>query len=723
MPKPDYSSKHFVQIAQEKSDQGHSYRSDTLGSCAGYAQKGIEAFLTGGAEGVEYQEYKDSIDYIAHTGSLVKEIQEIRKKVLEEKKKDKETDSKPLQTKDFPLEEQKAQAALALVEQVELYQNPRFYPELFGRALTQANTVEIAEFAGSKALKERGGLVKIDSQIEMHTPDGWNRYMSTFTKLLEEKPFDMALKIENHKHCFACCFDQKTRAWTLINVANLPPKPFSPEESKAFISALQESSDSNSFGFQATLLVTGDRKLEAEAFVTRLKEQKEYQETHAFAPEDIKRVAASNMTLAHLAAEFNDLEALDKIKAEKPDNINVLNERGLAPIHYAIRHGHNDALRKLIDANANVDRQDKKNKWTPLHWAVASSDVSAVKILLDAKADLSIEDPENRTPFHMAAYFNLTNMLRELAALGMDVNKVNSTGKTALHYAAENGQVNAVRTLLELGADPSVRDENGRTAFHLAAEMGHVNILNEFKKAKVDPNVPDNNGATPIHVAAEQGRTDFILALAGLMTETRVDVNRQDSDRMTALHYAVEKEHLNAVNALLQIPSFNPNLPDRRGNIGLHLAAERGSIDIAIALIPRSDINIQDAKGNTALHLAIRSGHVDVTRELIKAGADLMLKDREGLTPLELAREVNPTIARFLESEISVRSRSLSSTAGLMLKGYVGEAPLESPKAVSVKDKVNIDDADVNPVLSKVKDADRKETQDEVLSPVGRKAV
>lgn len=56
---------------------------------------------------------------------------------------------------------------------------------------------------------------------------------------------------------------------------------------------------------------------------------------------------------------------------------------------------------------------------------------------------------------------------------------------------------------------------------------------------------------------------------------------------------------------------------------------------------PLDDRTLEDVA--TALHHAINNGHVDTALVLIDAGADLELKDAQGRTPRELAKQKQQT--------------------------------------------------------------------------------
>ncbi|KAA5771183.1 ankyrin repeat domain-containing protein, partial [Pseudomonas aeruginosa] len=76
---------------------------------------------------------------------------------------------------------------------------------------------------------------------------------------------------------------------------------------------------------------------------------------------------------------------------------------------------------------------------------------------------------------------------------------------------------------------------------------------------------------------------------------------------------------------------------DEDGLTALHWAADRNAINaLSAALSGGRPIDAVDECGQTALHYAVSCGHVESTKILTKAGATL-LEDEEGNTPLDLA--------------------------------------------------------------------------------------
>ncbi|KAG8234472.1 hypothetical protein J437_LFUL015114, partial [Ladona fulva] len=95
---------------------------------------------------------------------------------------------------------------------------------------------------------------------------------------------------------------------------------------------------------------------------------------------------------------------------------------------------------------------------------------------------------------------------------------------------------------------------------------------------------------------------------------------------------------------------------DSSGQTALHLGSQHGHKDIIkylIASAPTSILNMVDNdKGQSALHKAAANKQRSICCMLVAGGASLMLKDRDGHTPRELAVQSNDEeLAAYLESQ------------------------------------------------------------------------
>ena len=107
----------------------------------------------------------------------------------------------------------------------------------------------------------------------------------------------------------------------------------------------------------------------------------------------------------HNAASNGDVDQVTRLlhdPVRKYVDINGPDEEGTAPIIYASCFGHQDVVLALLEAGAEVDRQDK-NQWTPLMWAMTNRHKDIAKMLLDKGASPTVKSSSGRTAFDFAA--------------------------------------------------------------------------------------------------------------------------------------------------------------------------------------------------------------------------------------------------------------------------------------------------------------------------------
>lgn len=109
------------------------------------------------------------------------------------------------------------------------------------------------------------------------------------------------------------------------------------------------------------------------------------------------------------------------------------------------------------------------------------------------------------------------------------------------------------------------------------------------------------------------------------------------------LHEAITKGEFNQVEALIE-KGGNVNAKDEKGAYPLNYAAAYNRVDMINLLLEKgAEIGAQSAVGDTALHCATRygGGEVATIKPLLDAGVSKELKNMEGKTALDYAKDKN----------------------------------------------------------------------------------
>lgn len=130
----------------------------------------------------------------------------------------------------------------------------------------------------------------------------------------------------------------------------------------------------------------------------------------------------------------------------------------LTPLMIASSKGHEEIVKALLKAKANVNEVDKKGQ-NALHYATFYGHMKVAELLVrEGKINVN-QMAQNRagTPLYTAAAAGHANMIEFLASHGAEIEPFCTTGGfTPLHIASARGHHEAVVALLKVGANASI---------------------------------------------------------------------------------------------------------------------------------------------------------------------------------------------------------------------------------------------------------------------------
>ena len=368
-------------------------------------------------------------------------------------------------------------------------------------------------------------------------------------------------------------------------------------------------------------------------------------------------------TRLHIATSFG-LTSIVRLLMKEGTNVSAIDCSGMTALHIAATEGFVDIVKLLLEVEASYTNSEKF--LTPLDFAMARGQEGVVRVLLErghAKPDKIFDKGgwEERTLLTWAAEKGYTELVR-LMLLDSDVRGDSKDGwsRTALSYAAEMGHGDIVRLLLTRDdVDATAASRDGRTPLSFAAKSGHEEVVRLL--LKMDNVKPDSDRfsdleycRTALSLAAEKGHEGIVRQLL-LRQDVNVDLF---AGGHTPLFWAAERGHEGVVQQLIQGGAkVDATDSDWSGTALGQCAADGNSEGVKMLIKYGADIEARDRQGLTAMDSALHWGHVSVVQLLLENGAQLNVGS-DGSTALhQIVFNENDEWIRDRKSRLNERTR------------------------------------------------------------------
>ena len=295
-----------------------------------------------------------------------------------------------------------------------------------------------------------------------------------------------------------------------------------------------------------------------------------------------------------------------------------VNETNDSALIVAAKQGVTQTVKLLLSWGAKIESHNLNNS-TALHWAANNGHVDAVNCLLEHGALLEAKGAGNHSALSFAVAHGKSHVVELLLKKNADINARSNDGMNALDLAIAHAPKLIEPLLIKLAtlpmdeqADCLLKAPNGpypNVLFYAATNQPLVfdilidNILQQSNQTSIRAifDATNEKGYTSLILAAQISAHESLrkLLLSG------VNIESHDLNNSTALHWAANNGHVDAVNCLLEHGALL-EAKGHNNHSALNFAVIHGkSLVVELLLKKNADINVRGDDGKNALDIAI----------------------------------------------------------------------------------------------------------------------
>lgn len=208
-------------------------------------------------------------------------------------------------------------------------------------------------------------------------------------------------------------------------------------------------------------------------------------------------------------------------------NINCTDTWGSTPLMLAANKEHLGVVNALVDANSQLDGQDKRGI-TTLMEASWNNHLPIVQCLVSNGAKLDVVDERHYTALMQAAEEGHVEVVKFLVKKGANLdNQDKKKGYTSLMWAIAEGHSTVVHVLVGAGANLNLQDRWGFTAMMQAARRRYSSAVQFLVGAGADLDIRDKKGRRVYEIgtqelkAIQKGKKDLHVRYLTILSSSR----------------------------------------------------------------------------------------------------------------------------------------------------------------------------------------------------------
>uniref|UniRef100_A0A7S2WEF4 Uncharacterized protein n=1 Tax=Mucochytrium quahogii TaxID=96639 RepID=A0A7S2WEF4_9STRA len=324
----------------------------------------------------------------------------------------------------------------------------------------------------------------------------------------------------------------------------------------------------------------------------------------------------------HYACLNDDVKLLKILLDDERCDVSLRTPKGDSGLHLASLYASLEAMKCLFADKRGLELLNSQNRWgeTPLHLCAGSGDKGAskaAKLLLEHDASMTITDNWGRGPRNVACDNAENPLLKEFneylesapsdirkqvekitreykeSAKPASVDETTKTKKANLIFAGLGGALQSLKKVSVTEKHMFAQNQGAVTAgnkkrgeIHDARSHGKVlsklidfpgdkdEIARLLEDNSVNAAGKDAYGLTALHKFASWNKTDFLDMLIPKLSKD--DLNDQDPEGKTALHWACEMASVAAVSRLMKCPDIDSSVKDGKGRTALDIVNSGG---------------------------------------------------------------------------------------------------------------------------------------------------